>query len=399
MKTVLPDLDLETSSGLEAEFQESRCFRTESEDALSIWPKCLSPSRAGYERLNRSSRALDGGFGVEARNESRFAYKCVGAFGVALILGGVVCLTTLQWDWDALPGSHSSTDSDSIQRRVLALVRPAATTTTLTYSTTTSTSATSTSVPKPTETTTTSLRPRQRQQGRDSANEEESLLLGDISRGVDDEEKTSTPAAAVQYECHVGYFNWQEAWSSNKAAWCCLHHRRGCPRTEIETTTRRTALTSLPSMSIASTAQSLTAKITFTTPTTTTVVPAATVRGTRPIAAATNLIAALAAVVRMPFSAAVVATALPQASTRYDCDVNATLGEPWTDGKKAWCCKNYGLKCATVSEALLDVQDCTTGVSHWQVGWSVFKKDWCCRHARVGCHLPTAIREWNQENS
>merc|ERR1719148_380186 len=48
------------------------------------------------------------------------------------------------------------------------------------------------------------------------------------------EENTMT-TTTPPYHCGWGYGNWEDLWSEEKKAWCCLHMDRGCEEVEPPT--------------------------------------------------------------------------------------------------------------------------------------------------------------------
>merc|ERR1711862_209657 len=47
------------------------------------------------------------------------------------------------------------------------------------------------------------------------------------------DDKLGKPSGKEKYDCDVGFQNWKNNWSVNKALWCCIQKKRGCPSTLV----------------------------------------------------------------------------------------------------------------------------------------------------------------------
>lgn len=117
--------------------------------------------------------------------------------------------------------------------------------------------------------------------------------------------------STVKFQCHDGLWNWGKDWSDLKKAWCCEHEALGCKQDQEHLLHRPV-------------------------PTTTTTI--------------------------MPFNC------------QEDLDESATS---WSDMKKTWCCHNRNLGCF----------DCQADVVTMNTSWSAEKKSWCCKKEMLGCPI------------
>lgn len=140
----------------------------------------------------------------------------------------------------------------------------------------------------------------------------------------------SGSTTSPQFDCDVGFVNWQTQWSTEKKEFCCTATSRGC------------------SLSTAA-------------------LPATTVPPAR----------AQIVVTGSPNSQATA----PQIS--FNCDEElANFDRAWSASKKTWCCTQQHKGCSVAGETTSPPYICdNSDVAAWSMARQIF----CCQKAGVGC--------------
>lgn len=181
------------------------------------------------------------------------------------------------------------------------------------------------------------------------------------------------PTSSIQFDCDIGFLDWEILWSQEKREFCCSTQTRGCATTE--------AASALP-----------------------TSVPQS----------------------GRPSGAAPMPPAIPSRPTTSVDPFNCAIAwshwdQLWPDQKKDWCCQVHGKGCPTTAAPaprqprparpavpagaapvlpwetnlppgiVLPTPgpnakfDCAAGFANWVAGWAIDKKMWCCAKQGKGC--------------
>mmetsp|Transcript_26749 Transcript_26749/g.67254 ORF Transcript_26749/g.67254 Transcript_26749/m.67254 type:complete len:1113 (+) Transcript_26749:2-3340(+) len=225
------------------------------------------------------------------------------------------------------------------------------------------------------------------------------------------------------YDCHS---EWPNQWSAGKTAWCCLHHKLGCPSTtthlfysckpseseplDLWNEHRRSwccfhqgvACPRVPGPQPDCSVGPHNSQETWDFEkrswcckhyergcvTTTTLAPTTTqlydCTGDRQHWTAGQTTWCCAFLGEHEDCAQTTSTT----GVKYDCKAGYSNWEKgWSHGKKTWCCEHTGRACTTTTTS--EKFDCEAGYSNWKKGWSESKKGWCCIHYYRGCPTVT----------
>jgi len=194
---------------------------------------------------------------------------------------------------------------------------------------------------------------------------------------------------SAPYDCDDGYWNWQQAWNSSKAEYCCTSRGRGCPTSSSSHPFDCNAnlVNGYVSWS-ESKKQWCCARVGRGCPTTTSHNQALfnCHIGQYEVANAWDVTKRMWCCDHYSIGCGVPGTSEP-----YDCSAGFRNWEAgWSGNKKTWCCANKNMGCARTAVVASLPYDCDAGYSNWQAGWSSGKKQWCCAHSSRGCATPVS---------